>query len=61
MAKAGEIADRAYEEIVKFIKPGITERDISNKLKELLIELGGEELAFDPIVASGSNSSKASL
>lgn len=58
MAKAGEIADRAYEEIVKFIKPGITERDISNKLKELLIELGGEELAFDPIVASGSNSSK---
>ncbi|NLN48124.1 MAG: aminopeptidase P family protein, partial [Clostridiales bacterium] len=48
----------AFEEIVKFIKPGITEKDIANRLKELLIELGGESLSFDPIVASGPNSSK---
>jgi len=58
MAKAGEIADRAFEEIIKFIRPGIREKDIANKLKELLIELGGEELSFEPIVASGPNSSK---
>jgi len=58
MAKAGEIADKAFEEILKFIRPGVTERQISNRLKELLIELGGEELSFNPIVASGPNSSK---
>lgn len=58
MAKAGEIADKAFEEIVKFIKPGVSEREIANRIKELLIELGGEELSFNPIVASGPNSSK---
>ncbi|MFA7573304.1 MAG: aminopeptidase P family protein [Lutispora sp.] len=58
MAKAGEIADKTFEEIVKFIKPGISERQITNRIKELLIELGGEELSFNPIVASGLNSSK---
>ncbi len=57
LAKAAEIADKTFEEIIKFIKPGITEREISDKIKELLIELGGEELSFEPIVASGPNSS----
>ncbi len=55
---AAVIADKAFEGIVKFIKPGIKEKDIAAKLKELLIELGGESLSFDPIVASGPNSSK---
>lgn len=54
---AATIADRAYEEILKFIKPGLTEKEISDKLKKLLIELGGEALSFEPIVASGPNSS----
>lgn len=57
LAKAAEIADRTFEEIIKFIKPGITERAISDKIKELLMELGGEELSFETIVASGPNSS----
>jgi len=58
MAEAGRIADRTFEEVIKYIKPGITERDIASKIKELLIEFGGEELSFHPIVASGPNSSK---
>lgn len=58
MAKAADIADKTFNEIIKFIKPGIYERDIANKIKELLIEFGGDELSFDPIVASGPNSSK---
>lgn len=57
LSKAAEIADKTFEEIVKYIKPGVTEREISDKIKELLIELGGEELSFEPIVASGPNSS----
>lgn len=58
MAKAAEIADKTFEEIIKFIKAGMYERDIANKIKELLIELGGDDLSFNPIVASGPNSSK---
>ena len=58
LAKAAEIADKTFAEIIKYIKPGITEKQISDRIKELLIELGGEELSFEPIVASGPNSSK---
>ena len=57
MVKAGEIADKTFEEVIKYIRPGVPEREIANKLKELLIQFGGEELSFDPIVASGLNSS----
>lgn len=58
MAKAGEIADKTFEEVIKYIKPGVSERDISKKIKELLEKFGGEGLSFEPIVASGPNSSK---
>ncbi|WP_372997201.1 M24 family metallopeptidase [Lutispora sp.] len=58
MAEAGRIADRTFEGVIKFIKPGVSEKEIANKIKELLIEFGGEELSFEPIVASGPNSSK---
>ncbi|HYF82170.1 MAG TPA: Xaa-Pro peptidase family protein [Clostridia bacterium] len=58
LAKAGEIADKTFEEVVKHIRPGVTEKEISNKLKELLTQFGGEGLSFSPIVASGPNSSK---
>ncbi|MGM0602429.1 MAG: M24 family metallopeptidase [Bacillota bacterium] len=58
LKKAGAIADKAAADIVEFIKPGITERDIKEKIKELLLEHGGESLSFETIVASGPNSSK---
>lgn len=58
LAKAAQIADQTFEEIVKFIKPGVTEKEISDKIKSLLIQLGGEGLSFEPIVASGPNSSR---
>lgn len=57
LQKAALIADKTYEEILKFIKPGVTEKQISDKLKDLLMSLGGEGLSFEPIVASGPNSS----
>lgn len=58
MTKAAQIADNAYEIVREYIRPGMMEKEISDKLKELLIELGGDELSFEPIVASGPNSSK---
>lgn len=54
---AARIADRTFEEILRFIQPGVSEKQISDKLKELLITSGGEDISFEPIVASGPNSS----
>ena len=58
LRKAAGIADRVVCEIVKYIRPGILERDISNRIKELFLESGGQGLAFDSIVASGTNTSR---
>ena len=58
MKKAARIADEVAEEIVKFIKPGLSEGDIKKRIKELFIEKGADDISFEPIVASGPNSSK---
>jgi Xaa-Pro aminopeptidase len=49
-------AERAFTRVFKFIRPGITERAIANRLEEKLKEEGTETLPFDPIVASGQRS-----
>lgn len=58
MKKSSLIADQVAEEIVKFIRPGVTEGDIAKRIKELFIEKGADDISFEPIVASGPNSSK---
>lgn len=52
---AAQIADKAYEEVVKFIKPGIKEADIADFLISSMTKHGGGP-GFC-IVASGENSS----
>lgn len=58
LKKAAKLADEVFTDIVKFIRPGIQERDIKNKIEELFMEKGADGLSFNPIVASGPNSSK---
>lgn len=58
LRKAALIADETFKNIIKFIKPNMTEYDIKVKLEELLMEHGGQGLAFETIIASGPNSSK---
>lgn len=58
LREAARLADKVFEQLVKFIKPGILERDIKNKIEELFMEMGADSLSFEPIVASGPNSSK---
>ena len=55
IARACEITSRAFEEIVPLIRPGVTERELAISLERALIDLGGDGLAFDTIVASGPN------
>ena len=56
--KACLITDRAFEHIKEFIKPGITEKEISIELERFMRLKGADGIAFDTIVASGPNSSK---
>ncbi len=51
--RACEIADKAFAEILNFIKPNITENEVAAELEYLMKKLGAEKNSFDTIVASG--------
>lgn len=53
---ACEIADSAFTHILNFIKPGITELDVSNELEFFMRKQGATGTSFDTIVASGVRS-----
>ena len=55
--KACEITDSTFEFICKYIKKGMTEKQIAKKIENYMIEQGADEIAFETIVASGENSS----
>jgi len=54
---AQQIAERAFEEILNFIRVGVTEREIAAFLEYKIKSFGSERFAFDTIVVSGKNSS----
>ncbi|OFW47511.1 MAG: hypothetical protein A2163_05910 [Actinobacteria bacterium RBG_13_35_12] len=56
LRKAAKLADEVMGETIDYICPGITERDIKKKIEELFMQKGAD-LSFEPIVASGPNSS----
>ena len=51
--RACEIADKAFTEILNFIKPNVTEIAVAAELEYLMKKLGAEKVSFDTIVASG--------
>lgn len=55
--KAQEIAERAFDEILGFIKAGVTEREIALELNRLMFLYGAEELSFETIALAGANTS----
>ena len=56
--KACEITDMCFEHLLKFIKVGMTEKEIAFEIEAFFKKNGADELAFETIVASGINSSK---
>lgn len=56
ITKAVEISDKVFSKILNIIKPGIRELDISAEITYLHKKFGAERDAFEPIVASGTNS-----
>ena len=58
MRKAQEITDRAFDQILAYLKPGVTESEIAARLTYLMQAMGAQRNSFDPIVASGPNGSR---
>lgn len=56
LVKAAQIADVAFEKLLKDIKPGHTELELAARLEYYMRELGSEKVSFDTIVASGARS-----
>ncbi|MGX7076790.1 aminopeptidase P family protein [Globicatella sanguinis] len=54
--EACEITDQAFEHILTFIKPGVTEIEVANELERFLKSKGASAMSFDTIVASGLRS-----
>lgn len=57
MEQAQRIAEKALEEILNEIRPGVTEKEIAARLQYLMLHFGAEDMSFDPIVVSGPNGS----
>lgn len=57
MTKAQRISEQALEEILKFLRPGVSEKEVAAKLTYDMLRFGAEKMSFDPIVASGPNGS----
>ena len=58
MIKVQRIAEKALDELVGRIRAGMTEKEIAALLQYLLFSNGAERVSFEPIVASGPNSSR---
>lgn len=57
IARAEAIGDEAFSEILPWIRPGVTEKEIAFRLEWLMRERGAEALSFDTICVSGVRTS----
>ncbi|MEU5879610.1 aminopeptidase P family protein [Spirillospora sp. NPDC047279] len=53
LREACAITDRAFEEILPMVRPGVTEREIAVTLERRMVDFGAERPAFESIIASG--------
>lgn len=53
LTKACAIADLALQEILNFIKPGVSEKDVEDVILRSFTKNGATKASFDTIVASG--------
>lgn len=54
---AQNIAERAYNELLNFIRPGVTERELSARLEYLMKTYGAEDISFSLITVTGKKTS----
>ena len=57
LAKAEAIGDKAFDDILGFLRSGLTEKEVAAELEYRMKKHGAEGFSFDTICASGINSS----
>ena len=57
IAKAESIGDAAFTHILKYLKPGITEKEVATEIEYAMRQNGADGLSFTTIAVSGTNSS----
>lgn len=55
--KAQRIAENAFENILDFIRPGVSEREIALGLNYHMLKNGAEDISFETIALRGENTS----
>ena len=55
--RACGIADRAFEDVLGFLRPGLSEIEVAAHIENCMRQLGSERPAFQTIVASGKRGS----
>lgn len=55
LQKAQSMADAAFAELLKVVRPGMTERRVAAELEYICAKLGSEGPSFETIVGSGPN------
>lgn len=56
MKQAAEIADRAFSEVLPYLKPGIHEYEVAVELEYRMKKMGASGISFETIIASGPRS-----
>lgn len=56
LREAAKIASEAFENVLQYIKEGITETELSSRLVYEMLKLGASEPSFSTIIAFGPNS-----
>ncbi|MBS9337421.1 aminopeptidase P family protein [Fructobacillus parabroussonetiae] len=59
LRKAATASTKAFNDLMKEIKVGMTEREVANRLDALQKQYGADKPSFDTIVASGARSAMA--
>ena len=57
MIAAQRIAEKALDEVLGILRPGLTEQEVASELVYRMYKYGGEANSFDPIVVTGSKTS----
>lgn len=58
ISTAQKIAEKAFDDILSFIREGVSELEIAARLENIMRKNGSEGFAFDTIAISGKNTSK---
>jgi len=57
--RAAQVISEAVPQVLAELTVGITERELSLRLREAIIGAGGDDVSFEPVVAFGENSARA--